>query len=45
MRSFARRRIPTFWIMLFALIGIAASVVLGRVVALEAAGAAFSLPG
>ena len=45
MRSVSRRRVPTLWIILFALIGIAVSVAIGRVIALEVAGAAFSRPG
>jgi hypothetical protein len=45
MRSVAPRRIPTLWVILFALIGIAVSVAIGRVIAVEVAGAAFSRPG
>jgi hypothetical protein len=38
MRSVTERRVPTVWIILFALIGIAASVALGRAITFPALG-------
>ena len=40
MRSVAARRFPTLWIIIFAFLGIAASVAIGRVIAIQYSGIA-----